>query len=112
MTTARPTRPSIEDFARTPPFPVQIHRDKQRLCYVDNFLKAASLCEGDYIAFCDQEDVWLPEKLSVFAEIISKNPNSFVVHFAQMVDQNFNSLEILHPRIERFNVTAPLSGDP
>ena len=28
-----------------------------------NFLKAISLCKGDYIAICDQDDVWLPHKI-------------------------------------------------
>lgn len=28
-----------------------------------NFFKAISLCTGDYISICDQDDIWLPEKI-------------------------------------------------
>jgi glycosyltransferase involved in cell wall biosynthesis len=53
-----------EEFARRAPFPVRIHRNPERLGYADNFLRAASLCEGDLIAFCDQDDIWMEQKLS------------------------------------------------
>ncbi|MGA8529432.1 MAG: glycosyltransferase, partial [Acidobacteriaceae bacterium] len=55
----------VEDFARSAPFPVKIHRNDVRLGFADNFFKAASLCEGELIAFSDQDDVWLEDKLSV-----------------------------------------------
>ncbi len=45
------------------PFNVSVHRNEQRLGCGMNFLKAASLCSGEVIAFCDQDDVWLPAKL-------------------------------------------------
>ena len=30
---------------------------------VKNFEKAISLCQGDYVALSDQDDIWFPEKL-------------------------------------------------
>lgn len=30
-----------------------------------NFEKAIRLCTGDYIAICDQDDVWMPQKIEV-----------------------------------------------
>lgn len=64
----------LDVFVRRAPFPVHIHRNEQRLGYRDNFLKAARLCSGDLIAFCDQDDYWLPEKLkTVSKEFITKN---------------------------------------
>ncbi len=53
----------LHRFAHSAPFPVRIVCNDERLGYGDNFLKAASLCEGDWIAFSDQDDVWLPDKL-------------------------------------------------
>lgn len=29
----------------------------------NNFFNAISLCKGDYIAICDQDDIWLPQKI-------------------------------------------------
>src|SRR5574344_2136916 len=37
--------------------------NEQNLGYNKNFEKAITLCQGDYIALCDQDDVWLPEKI-------------------------------------------------
>jgi glycosyltransferase involved in cell wall biosynthesis len=53
----------IEDFAASAPFPVRLHRNHIRLGHKDNFLRAAQLCTGGLIAFCDQDDIWHPDKL-------------------------------------------------
>ena len=53
----------LEDFARTAPFPIRIYRSNHNLGLIQNFSKAASLCTGDYVAFSDQDDIWLPDKL-------------------------------------------------
>ena len=36
-----------------------------------NFEKAVSLCSGDYIFLCDQDDVWLPEKVEVMYNMLA-----------------------------------------
>lgn len=78
----------VEGFAKTAPFPVRIYRNPQRLGYADNFLKAAKLCEGDWTAFCDQDDSWLPEKLEVVAAAIRRHPEVVLVtHPAELVDE-------------------------
>jgi glycosyltransferase involved in cell wall biosynthesis len=53
----------LEAFRARAPFAVRIYQNEQRLGFSENFMKAASLTEGDWIAFCDQDDVWLPHKL-------------------------------------------------
>jgi glycosyltransferase involved in cell wall biosynthesis len=54
----------LEDFARTAPFPIRIYRSEHNLGLIQNFSKAASLCTGDYVAFSDQDDIWLPDRLN------------------------------------------------
>jgi glycosyltransferase involved in cell wall biosynthesis len=54
-----------QQFAKTAPFTVHIHRHVKRLGYRANFMRAASLCTSDLIAFCDQDDVWSPQKLAL-----------------------------------------------
>jgi len=39
--------------------------NKKRSGFVKTFENAVHLCEGDYIAFSDQDDVWLPNKLEI-----------------------------------------------
>jgi glycosyltransferase involved in cell wall biosynthesis len=47
----------LERFARNSPFPVCVYRNRVSLGFGDKFIKAASLCQGDLIAFSDQDGV-------------------------------------------------------
>ena len=38
--------------------------------------KAAMLCTGEAIAFADQDDVWLPQKLARCEAALEANPNA------------------------------------
>jgi glycosyltransferase involved in cell wall biosynthesis len=62
----------IDKFATSAPFPVHFHRNDFRLGYADNFFKAAKLCKGSWIAFSDQDDVWLPNKLATVDSVIKR----------------------------------------
>ena len=42
---------------------IQIHKNKVNLGFKRNFEKAISLCSGDYIALCDQDDIWKHDKV-------------------------------------------------
>src|SRR4051812_17314881 len=53
----------LKDFALTAPFPTRIQVNAARLGYADNFLATAARCSSPLIAFCDQDDVWMPTKL-------------------------------------------------
>lgn len=44
------------------------------LGYSKNFEKAISLCTGDYICLCDQDDVWLPTKIEKSYNKIKEYP--------------------------------------
>jgi len=72
----------LRDFSVRAPFPVQVTSNPTRLGYGENFIQAATRCTGDWIAFCDQDDVWLPPKLARCAEAIASGPPDLglVVH--------------------------------
>jgi glycosyltransferase involved in cell wall biosynthesis len=53
----------LENFAARAVFPVHIHRNTSTLGVSANFIKTISLCSGDFVAFSDQDDVWLSDKL-------------------------------------------------
>ena len=48
----------------------KLYFNKSNLGYCKNFEKALRLCSGDYIAFCDQDDIWLPQKIETFVREI------------------------------------------
>lgn len=61
-------------------------KNPQPLGVVKNFEKAINHCTGEYIFLCDQDDVWLPEKVEFLANTLYENPtvdgvfcNSFLV---------------------------------
>ncbi len=41
----------------------KVYQNDQNLGYIKNFEKAISLSNGDYIALCDQDDIWHPNKI-------------------------------------------------
>ena len=46
-------------------FPFTIARNERNLGSTGTFERLTMEAEGDYLAYCDQDDIWLPEKLSV-----------------------------------------------
>lgn len=77
----------VDDFARDAAFPVRVFRNETRLGYADNFLKAASLCEGDLIAYCDQDDIWMKQKLSTCSKFLADERVLLAIHSAQTITQ-------------------------
>lgn len=103
-----------EEFAGAAPFPVRIFRNESRLGYADNFLKAASLCQGDLIAFCDQDDVWMDTKLSTCSNFFS-NPDVLLVIHSAKIKANANTGDPFYPQFERTKLLEsanPISNLP
>ena len=96
----------IENFSVNAPFPVRLEKNTDRLGYGRNFLKAASICKGTHVAFCDQDDVWLPNKLSQVSFVLAKEDYDLVAHSAKVVDRGLNWLGVNFPDI---NCTGPLN---
>lgn len=59
----------VESFAARAPFPVRLRVNDVNVGSTLNFDRAVALCSGDVIALCDQDDVWLPEKLRRLEEV-------------------------------------------
>lgn len=75
----------IQQFSRTAPFPIRLHKNAVRLGWARNFVHVAQLCSGELIAFCDQDDVWLPTKLERCITELSAADVSLVYHDALTV---------------------------
>lgn len=84
---------------------VELHFNARNLGFVKNFEKALSLCDGDVVFLCDQDDVWQPRKLAVYMALFESDPLLQVVHSdARLVDAEGNSLG--HGLFEALAVTA------
>ena len=77
----------VEDFASSVAFPVRSFRNPKNLGSTKNFEQAIGLCTGELIALCDQDDIWLPEKLARQAERMEHDPDlGGVFSDAELVD--------------------------
>lgn len=96
----------VRHFARSAPFAVHVHANETRLGYGENFLKAASLCQGDLVAFCDQDDVWLAAKLGRMERALRRPGVLLACHDAELVDAKLAPLgaTVRHPRRSPFDI--------
>ncbi len=96
----------LKNFASTAPFPVHIHVNPSNLGVPANFCKTISLCTGELIAFSDQDDVWLPEKLARAEQFIQESDvpeNTLYCSRHRYVDASLRSLGLSRiPRIIGF----------
>ena len=102
----------VRNFSGGALFPVRIHRNENRLGYADNFLYAASLCKGNFIAFCDQDDVWMPEKLATCASAFDDPNVLLVVHVAQVTGSDLAPTGEYFPKINSDQMVSRLEGNP
>lgn len=73
---------------------LNIIRNKENLGYKDNFKKAISLCTGDYIFLCDQDDYWNNNKVETLINIMQTNKISVLSSSFTFMDANDDYLEI------------------
>lgn len=104
----------LSEFRARAPFSVHIHRNDSNLGPVQNFEKAISLCAGDYIFLCDQDDVWLPNKIETSMQKILQMEATYgkttpiLVHAdAKVVDAN---LAIIAESLWEYQKGNPANG--
>lgn len=102
----------IAAFATTAPFPIHIHRNEGKLGYRKNFLKAASLCTSDIVAFCDQDDIWHTDKLHRVAAAFADSEVQLVCHNASVVDKEGNFIRPMHPENAYAARLEAMDGSP
>lgn len=73
-------------ISKNPDACVSFTTNEKNLHFAGNFFKAASLCSGDYVAFCDQDDVWKPEKLATVGEYLKRGKADLYIHRARVWD--------------------------
>lgn len=77
-------------------FNKKIYLNEKNSGPVFTFKKLAGLCRGNFIAFCDQDDIWLPQKLELsLAEIKKFNSNVPAIVYTDMsvIDEQGNLLQ-------------------
>lgn len=63
----------VKEYEDRYPDLIRYYQNETNLYWWRNFYKAMLLAKGDYIAFCDQDDVWNPDKIGKQIEAIGDN---------------------------------------
>jgi glycosyltransferase involved in cell wall biosynthesis len=73
--------------------PIRFYRNDSSLKVIKNFEKAANLCSGNIIFFCDQDDVWEANKIDVLTNFFIQNPETELLFSnSELVDSQLNPL--------------------
>jgi glycosyltransferase involved in cell wall biosynthesis len=102
----------IEKFAETAPFPVFIHRNTERLGYRKNFMRAASLCKSELVAFSDQDDIWESKKIEACTKRFEDPDVLLTYHNALAFHSDGREIGLLNNRAAPQAVNAPSSLGP
>jgi glycosyltransferase involved in cell wall biosynthesis len=71
---------------------------------------ALALCKGEYVAFCDADDVWERNKLTIQLEVVRTARGSDVIHSdSRIIDEDGNATGMRYS--SRYQKGRQLSGD-
>ena len=85
----------LEEYHQKIPGFFRIFKNEINLRSVKNFEKAISLCENEIIFLCDQDDLWIENKVELITNFFQKNPKTNVVATNGFgIDDTGNKLEV------------------
>jgi glycosyltransferase involved in cell wall biosynthesis len=79
----------VESYVQQYP-QIKAQRNAQNLGFKQNFAQALQDAQGDFIAYCDQDDIWTDHHLEVFYQLIGEQ--DLAVCNALLVDKQARSL--------------------
>ena len=83
----------VAQFAISAPFKLEYSKNPSRLGVTKNFERAISLCTGDIVFLCDQDDVWLPQKIAtMMSTFLASEKIGLVFSNAILTDTRLNRL--------------------
>lgn len=85
-----------------PDIPFKIYRADKNLGSNKAFEKLTILTQTEYISYCDQDDIWKPEKLQISWELLQKSGTSLVYSDTAVIDVNsqllYKDIRYVRPR--------------
>jgi glycosyltransferase involved in cell wall biosynthesis len=94
----------VRRFSESATFPIRLSVNPSNVGSTENFQRAIAACEGEIIALCDQDDVWMNRKLElVEAEFLRDKDLGFVFTDADICDEAGRPLGYTLWQSVRFN---------
>jgi glycosyltransferase involved in cell wall biosynthesis len=95
-------------FAETVQFEVKIVVNSATLGFSQNFSRALQYCTGDVVLLCDQDDVWLPEKIEKMLCRLAAEPEAqLLIHDLAYCKEDLT--QIGQTKIERMQEVSDLN---
>lgn len=105
----------LNEFKRTAPFPVEVILRPERVGTCEAFGEAMGRATGEILAICDQDDHWLPDKISVLTERMAQSPSAMLAFSdAVLIDADGKFLSRSRWRVAGFGPSncADMDRDP
>ncbi len=95
---------------------LQLQKEDSRVTYhykpnsgvSDTRNKGIDLCNGEYIAFLDADDVWLPDNLEKKVNAINETGKQWVFSLHESIDENNRQLDVSMSNFRPYNVVDNL----
>lgn len=95
---------------------IKIYKNPERLGVVGNFSQCLSLCEGQYIALSDQDDIWVHDKLEQAMLMLKKAEDTFGEDEPLLVHSDLSVIDeegqLLNTSFISFSRLDPNSDEP
>lgn len=82
---------------------IKLYKNNSSLGFKKNFEKAISLCNGEFIALSDQDDVWYECHLSELLSALKESKKALAAGDANMVDSNLSPIGLTNFRWMSFD---------
>jgi glycosyltransferase involved in cell wall biosynthesis len=106
------TRAIVSEFVRSTDIPVRLCKNESPLGFADNFMAGARHTSGELVAFCDQDDLWHPDKVSTCTNVFRNKKVVLAVHAARLIDRDNSVIGYLSQNIDHDCIREALSFDP
>lgn len=93
----------LQAFAKKSHNPVQITSNNDKKGVIGNFAQVLDMCDGSYVMLCDQDDVWLSEKIQNTLGVMLDTERRFGIHMPILVHTDLKPVNNkLEPLSESF----------
>lgn len=84
----------IEELAKSliTKFSLKIFRNENNIGSNKTFEKLSLLSKGKYLSYCDQDDIWVKDKLSLLYQKIKKNKDTLLVYSDMKIIDDTNNV--------------------
>ncbi len=110
------TVPLIKSFSSNAITQVRFYSNESNVGVIVNYSRAISFCTGDYIALCDQDDIWMPERLASTVQKMKQAEERYGVNTPLLVHTDLkvidNEGEIIAPSFIKSRRLQPEVNDP